>query len=58
MREHDESANERKPGARVKQFLEILSEEARAFTREKPLEGLLLSFIAGLLVGELFRRPR
>ncbi|HZE96897.1 MAG TPA: hypothetical protein VE981_07715 [Planctomycetota bacterium] len=46
------------PGSRLKEFLESLSEEAREFTRRKPLEGLLLSFVAGLLLGDLLRRNR
>jgi len=58
VREHDESSNDERPAARLKQFIESLSEEAREFTRRKPLEGLLLSFVAGLLVGDLLRRQR
>ena len=46
------------PAARLKEFLEALSEEVQEFTRRKPLEGLLLSFVTGLMIGELLRRGR
>ena len=56
--EDDNGADEERPGTRLKQLLESFAEEARDFTRRKPLEGLLLSFIAGLVLGDLLRRNR
>jgi len=58
VREDDDPSDPDNPAARLKQFIESLSEEAREFTRRRPLEGLLLSFVAGLLVGDLLRRQR
>lgn len=52
---HDDSDP---PGTRLKEFLETLSDEVRDFTRRKPLEGLLLSFFSGVVLGELLRRKR
>jgi len=55
----DEDVDDREtPSTHLKQFLDGLSAEVREFTRRKPLEGLLLSFVAGLLIGDLLRRPR
>jgi ElaB/YqjD/DUF883 family membrane-anchored ribosome-binding protein len=53
-----EQHNGDRPAVRLKEFFESLAEEAEEFTRRKPLEGLLLSFVAGLVLGELLRRPR
>ena len=54
----DNGSDDENPGARLKQLFESLAEEAREFTRRKPLEGLLLSFFAGLVLGDLLRRNR
>jgi len=54
----DDPSNGEPPGVRFKHLLGSLTQEMEDFTRRKPLEGLLLSFIAGLLVGDLFRRRR
>jgi len=59
VREHEESwEDENQPAALLKQFLQSVSQQAEEFTRRKPLEGLLISFVAGLLIGDLFRRRR
>jgi len=59
VREHDESwEEENHPAALLKQFLQSVSQQAEEFTRRKPLEGLLISFVAGLLIGDLIRRRR
>jgi len=58
VRDDEDYSDRENPAAHLKQFLQSLSEEAREFTRRKPLEGLLLSFVAGLLIGDLLRRPR
>jgi len=58
VRDDEDFADREHPAAHLKQFLESLSEEVREFTRRKPLEGLLLSFVAGVLIGDLLRRPR
>lgn len=47
-----------RPADRLKEFFGSLAEEAGEFTRRKPIEGLLLSFLAGMILGELLRRPR
>lgn len=56
--EDDDASNGHAPGARLKEFLETLSDELQDFTRRKPLEGLIVSFLAGLVIGELIRRNR
>lgn len=56
--DEDNGADDENPGARLKQLFDSFAEEARDFTRRKPLEGLLLSFIAGLVLGDLLRRNR
>ena len=58
MRDDEDFVDRENPAGHLKQFLESLSGEVREFTRRKPLEGLLLSFVAGLLIGDLLRRPR
>ena len=54
----DEPTNGETPGARLQEFLESVSEELEAFARRRPLEGLLVSFIAGMVIGDFFRRSR
>jgi hypothetical protein len=56
--DEDNGTDDERPGARLKQLFESFADEARDFTRRKPLEGLLLSFVAGLLLGDLLRRNR
>jgi ElaB/YqjD/DUF883 family membrane-anchored ribosome-binding protein len=46
-------------GSILKSWGEILSElvdEAEKFTREKPSAGLATAFLAGLVLGSIFRR--
>ena len=50
--------DEGRPGARLKEVLELLSEEARDFARRKPLEAVLLSFLTGIVIGGILRRDR
>ncbi len=50
--------DESSPGARLREFFESLSDEAADFTRRKPVEGLLLAFLSGIVLGELLRRNR
>jgi hypothetical protein len=56
--ERDDPSDSETPGASLRQFLERLAEEAKTFTREKPVEGLLLSFLAGIILSDLLRRNR
>jgi len=54
----DDASGEDTAGESFRKFLEGLTEEARDFTRRRPVEGLLLSFIAGMVVSDLLRRNR
>lgn len=54
----NDDGDEEGTGAGLRRFLEGLSEEAQDFTRRRPVEGLLLSFIAGMIVSDLLRRNR
>ncbi len=56
--ESDEAAESESPGSSLKQLLESLGEEAKEFTRRRPLEGLLLSFVAGMNLSDLLGRGR
>ena len=56
--ESDEPADSESPGASFKQLLESLGEEAKEFTRRRPLESVLLSFVAGMILSDLLRRGR
>lgn len=47
-----------RPGALLKEFLESLSDQARDYARRKPLESLLLAFLAGVAFSDLMRRNR
>ena len=42
----------------IRDFCEEMIAEARRYTREKPLRGLAGAFLAGALVGLLFRSGR
>ncbi len=44
--------------AHLRDYLERVTEEAREFTRRKPVEGLLFAFLFGLVLGEFLRRDR
>ncbi len=50
--------DESEPVSRWRATLEELLDEAKDYTRRKPMEGLLASFAAGLLLSSLFRRDR
>ena len=54
----EDASDDETTGERFRKFLEGLTEEARDFTRRRPVEGLLLSFIAGMVVSDLLRRNR
>ena len=53
----EDSAGET-PGGLLKKFLEGVVEGAEDFTRRRPMEGILLSLLAGVLVSDLLRRNR
>ncbi len=56
--ESDDAVDSESPGASLRQLLESLGEEAKDFTRRRPLEGLLISFVAGMILSDLLRRGR
>jgi hypothetical protein len=45
-------------GVGLWRLLRGLLEEAQEYTHRKPVEGLLLALIAGMVVGNLIRRGR
>lgn len=54
----DRAGKTESSGTCFRKLLESLVDEAQDFTRRKPLEGLLISLIAGMVLSNIIRRGR
>lgn len=50
--------DERSPGRRLRELAGHLVEEAQDYARRKPLEGLVIALLTGMVIGGLLRRDR
>lgn len=55
---HSDEEEEDSPRARLRTVAKHLAEELQDYARRKPLEGLIISLLTGMVIGGLLRRDR